>query len=121
MERFEEVRQREPRVRHSRQDYAHAVSSYEATPSVDTRFSDEDGLEPELPWVADLPEGDRRLFAVEMSRLMAEAAETDDFAEVDQALRDWRVTSLTYSDPELRQIFSQPRIANGDRVPRPVI
>ena len=28
MERFEEVRQREPRVRHSRQDYAPAVSSY---------------------------------------------------------------------------------------------
>ena len=58
-----------------------------------------DDAERELPWVADLPEGDRRLFAEEMAQLMAEAAQTDDFAEVDQALREWRVTSLTYSDP----------------------
>ena len=41
-------------------------------------------VERELPWVTDLPEHDRRLFADEMAQLMAEAAQTDDFAEVDQ-------------------------------------
>ena len=41
------------------------------------------------------------LFAEEMSQLLAKAAETDDLAPVEQALREWRVTSETYSDPEL--------------------
>ena len=73
------------------------------------------------PWVDVMPECDRRLFAEEMSQLMAEAAETDDLAPVEQALREWRVTAETYSDPELAQLLTGPRVANGGRVPRPVV
>jgi len=78
-------------------------------------------IEREWPWVDVLPECDRRLFAEEMSQLLAEAAETDDLAEVEQALREWRVTSETYSDPELARRFSQPLRAHGGRVPRPAV
>ena len=80
-----------------------------------------DDLESGLSWVAVLPECDRRLFAEEMSQLLAEAAETDDLAAVEQALREWRVTSEIYSDPELAKRFVGPRLANGERVPRPVV
>ena len=74
----------------------------------------------ELSWVAALPECDRRLFAEEMSRLMAEAAETDDLGPVEQALREWRVTAEIYLDPELAKRLTEPRSAHGERVPRPV-
>ena len=66
--------------------------------------------ERELSWVAVLPECDRRLFAEEMSRLMAEAAETDDLAPVEQALREWRVTAEIYLDPELAQRLTGPLV-----------
>ena len=75
----------------------------------------------ELSWVAVLPECDRRQFAEDMSRLLAEAAETDDFALVEQTLREWRVTSEVFSDPELAERLSKPLIANGDRVPIPIV
>ena len=94
------------------QDYAQAMSIGEGPPA---------DAECELSWVAVLPECDRRLFAEEMSQLLAEAAETDDLASVEQALREWRVTAETYSDPELAQRFSGPRLAHGERVPRPVV
>ena len=103
------------------QDYAQAVSIGEGPPSDDIGVGDEDSdAECQLSWVAVLPECDRRLFAEEMSQLLAEAAETDDLASVEQALREWRVTAETYSDPELAQRFSGPRLAHGERVPRPV-
>ena len=94
------------------QDYAQAMSIGEGPPA---------DAECELSWVAVLPECDRRLFAEEMSQLLAEAAETDDLASVEQALREWRVTAETYSDPELAQRLSGPRLAHGERVPRPVV
>lgn len=75
----------------------------------------------ELSWVAVLPECDRRQFAEDMSRLLAEAAETDDFALVEQTLREWRVTSEVFADPELAERLSKPLIANGDRVPIPIV
>ena len=75
----------------------------------------------ELSWIAVLPECDRRQFAEDMSRLLAEAAETDDFALVEQTLREWRVTSEVFSDPELAERFSKPLVANGDRVPIPIV
>ena len=104
------------------QDYAPAVSSSEDPLSVADGFSGaDDDLEREWPWVDVLPECDRRLFAEEMSQLMAEAAETDDLVPVEQALREWRVTAETYSDPELAQLLTGPRVANGGRVPRPVV
>ena len=78
-------------------------------------------VESELSWVAVMPECDRRLFAEEMSQLMAEAAETDDLALVEQALREWRVTAEIYMDPELAKRLTQPRSAYGERVPRPVV
>ena len=81
----------------------------------------DDDLEREWPWVDVLPKCDRRMFAEEMSQLMAEAAETDDLAPVEQALREWRVTSETYSDPELAEFFAGPRFAYGERVPNPVV
>lgn len=97
------------------------MSSREATPPVDDSLYDDSDIERELPWVEYLPEDDRRMFSEEMSQLMAEAAETDDLAPVQQALREWRVTSKTYSDPELARLFSQPMRADGEHVPRPVV
>ena len=109
-------------IRPPEQDYAPAVSSHEDPLSVADGFSGADGdVEREWPWADVLPECDRRLFAEEMSQLMAEAAETDDLAPVEQALREWRVTAETYSDPELARLLTGPRVANGGRVPRPVV
>ena len=110
------------RVRHQDQDYPPAVNSDGNPLSADVGLDGEDDdIERELAWVDALPECDRRLFAAEMSQLLAEAAVTDDLAEVKQALREWRVTSETYSDPELARLFTGPRTANGKRVPRPVV
>ena len=68
-------------IRPPEQDYAPAVSSHEDPLSVADGFGGADGdVEREWPWVDVLPECDRRLFAEEMSQLMAEAAETDDLA-----------------------------------------
>ena len=94
------------------QDYAQAMSIGEGPPA---------DAECELSWVAVLPECDRRLFAEEMSQLMAEAAETDDLGPVEQALREWRVTAEIYLDPELLKRLTGPRLAYGERVPRPVV
>ena len=94
------------------------MSSDWGPPLADGASSD-DGRQ--LSWVAVLPECDRRLFAEEMSRLMAEAAETDDLAPVEQALREWRVTAEIYSDPELAQRLTGPLVANGERVPAPIV
>ena len=108
-------------VRHAGQDYASAVSD-EAGPHSVACSSDEVGSDAvgELAWVAVLPESDRRLFAEEMSRLLAEAAETDDLALVEQALREWRVTAETFADPELAERLSKPLVADGALVPRPI-
>lgn len=109
-------------IRHWGQGYAPAVSGEERQPSAVDCFYDEDSEIPhELPWMADLPECDRRLFAEELSQLMAEAAETDDLAPVQQALREWRATAEVHADPELSQRLSGPIVANGPRVPRPVV
>ena len=98
------------------------MSSDEGPPSVDGSLDDADSaVGRELSWVAVLPERDRRLFAEELSRLMAEAAETDDLAPVEQALGEWRVTAETYSDPELAQRLTGPLVANGERVPAPIV
>ena len=98
------------------------MSSHEDPLSVSDGFSGADGdVEREWPWVDVLPERDRRLFAEEMSQLMAEAAETDDLAPVEQALREWRVTAEIYLDPELLKRLTGPRLAYGERVPRPVV
>lgn len=121
-ERVERFAAGTAQIRHSGQDYAPAVSGHEGPgPDDDSLDGADDDLEREWPWVDVLPECDRRLFAEEMSQLLAEAAETDDLAPVEQALREWRVTSLTYSDPELARLFTGPRTANGERVPRPVV
>ena len=102
-------------------DGALPADSEAARAAASEEHGQDDDLEREWPWVDVLPECDRRLFAEEMSQLLAEAAETDDLAPVEQALREWRVTSLTYSDPELARLFTGPRTANGGRVPRPVV
>ena len=107
-------------ARHAEQDYASAVSSREDSLSAADGFSGADcDAERELAWVDVMPERDRRLFAEEMSQLMAEAAETDDLAPVEQALHEWRVTAEIYLDPELARHLSGPLVANGPRVPRP--
>ena len=105
----------------SGQDYALPVSSDVGPRSVDSSSDEVDSDAPgELSWVDVMPESDRRLFAEEMSRLMAEAAETDDLALVEQALREWRVTAETFSDPELAERLSKPLVADGALVPRPI-
>jgi len=110
------------RVGPSGQGYARTVSGREGPCPDDDSFDGAgDDFEREWPWVDVLPECDRRLFAEEMSHLLAVATETDDFAEVELTLRAWRVTSETYSDPELARLFTGPRTANGERVPRPVV
>ena len=122
VERVEGLRRRHSRVLQSGEDYALAVSSGEGPPSVDGSLDDADSaVGREVSWVAVLPECDRRLFAEEMSQLMAEAAETDDLAPVEQALREWRVTAEIYSDPELAQRLTGPLVANGERVPAPIV
>jgi hypothetical protein len=109
-------------VRHAGQDYAPAVSGDAGLHSDDSHLDEVDGDAPgALSWVAVLPESDRRLFAEEMSRLMAKAAETDDLAPVEQALCEWQVTALTFSDPELAERLTGPLVANGDRVPVPPV
>ena len=109
-------------IRPPEQDYAPVVSSHEDPLSVADGFGGADGdVEREWPWVDVLPECDRRLFAEEMSQLMAEAAETDDLGPVEQALREWRVTAEIYLDPELLKRLTGPRLAYGERVPRPVV
>lgn len=121
-ERVERFAAGTAQIRHSGQDYAPAVSGQEGLrPDDDSLDGADDDLEREWPWVDVLPECDRRLFAEEMSQLLAEAAETDDLAPVEQALREWRVTSEIYSDPDLAQLLTGPRVANGGRVPRPVV
>ena len=117
-ERVEGLRHRHSRVLQSGEDCAHVVSSDEGPPLADGASSDGGR---QLSWVAVLPECDRRLFAEEMSRLMAEAAETDDLAPVEQALREWRVTAEIYSDPELAQRLTGPLVAHGERVPAPIV
>ena len=102
-------------------DGALSADSEAARVAASEEYRQDDDLEREWPWVDALPECDQRMFAEEMSQLFAEAAETDDLAPVEQALREWRVTSETYSDPELAQLFASPRTANGERVPRPVV
>ena len=106
-------------IRRSGQDYAPGVSRHEGPRPDDDSLDGADDLEREWPWVDALPECDRRMFAEEISQLMAEAAETDDLAPVEQALREWRVTSEIYLDPELARHLSGPLVANGPRVPRP--
>lgn len=109
-------------VRHAEQDCAPAVSSNEDSLPVADGLSGADGdVERELAWVDVMPECDRRLFAEEMSQLMAEAAETDDLGPVEQALHEWRVTAEIYLDPELVKRLTEPRTAHGGRVPRPVV
>ena len=109
-------------IQHSVRDYALAVSGREGSAPVDDGFGDDDrDAERQLLWVDVLPELDRRLFAEEISQLMAEAAETDDLAPVEQALREWRVTAEIYLDPELAKRLTEPRTAYGERVPRPVV
>ena len=104
--------------RHVEQD----LSSHEDPLSASNGFGSADGAAGRaLAWVDVMPERDRRLFAKEMSRLMAEAAKTDDLAPVERALREWRVTSEIYLDPELAKRLSGPRVANGPRVPRPTV
>ena len=121
-ERVERFAAGTAQIRHSGQDYAPTVSGHEGPcPDDDSLDGADDDVEREWPWVDVLPECDRMLFAEEMSQLLAKAAETDDLAPVEQALREWRVTSETYSDPELAQLFSKPLQAHGDHVPRPVI
>ena len=121
-ERIEGVAAGTAQIRPPEQDYAPAVSSHEDPLSVADGFGGADGdVEREWPWVDVLPECDRRLFAEEMSQLMAEAAETDDLGPVEQALREWRVTAEIYLDPELLKRLTGPRLAYGERVPRPVV
>ena len=71
--------------------------------------------------MAVMPQCDRRLFAEEMSRLLAGAAETDDFTLVQQVLREWRATADIHADPVLARRLSGPLVANGARVPKPVV
>ena len=121
-ERVEGLHCLHSRPAQSGQDYALAVSSDVDPRSVDSSSDEVDSDAPgELSWVDVMPECDRRLFAEEMSRLMAEAAETDDLGPVEQALHEWRVTAEIYLDPELAKRLTEPRSAHGERVPRPVV
>ena len=98
-----------------------AVSSREDSLSAADGVSSANGDgERELAWADAMPECDRGLFAEEMFQLMAEAAETDDLAPVEQALREWLVTAETYLDPDCGRWLTEPRSASGERVPRPV-
>ena len=121
-ERVDGLRRLHSRSGPSGRNYARAVSSdpvpHPTGGSLDEADSDVAG---ELSWVAVLPECDRRQFAEDMSRLLAEAAETDDFAFVEQVLHEWRVTAETFADPELAERLSKPLVANGDRVPIPIV
>ena len=120
-ERVESLRGPHSRSGPSGRNYARAVSSDPVPHPAGDRFDEADSDDAgELSWVAVLPECDRRQFAEDMSRLMAEAADTDDFALVEQALREWRVTAEVFADPELAERLTKPLVANGDRVPIPI-
>jgi len=73
---------------HPGQGYARIVSGREGPPPVEDGFDGADaGVERESAWLDVPPECDRRLFAEEMSQLLAEAAETDDFADCHRGAR----------------------------------
>ena len=78
-----------------------------------------DALGDVFAWVELLRPADRRVFADEFVRIVAASAEIDNFAPVDQLIREWKATAEVYADPSLARRLLRPISAGGEPVPVP--
>lgn len=72
-----------------------------------------------FPWIEFLPAKDRRTFVEEFSRVIAAAAELDNYAPLGQFIREWRATAEVHADPKLAQRLRRPLLAAGEPVGPP--
>jgi len=79
----------------------------------------EEGLSDAFAWLELLPQKDRRDFVEEFSRVVAAAAEIDDYTPLNQLVREWRSTAEVYADPKLLRQLRGPVQASGERVEHP--
>ena len=79
----------------------------------------EDALGEAFPWLEFLPARERRAFVDEFSRVIAAAADLDNYAPLGQLVREWRATAEVYADPKLARGLKRPLQAVGQRIERP--
>lgn len=70
-------------------------------------------------WIEFLPAGDRRLFVDEFARVVAGAAEIDNFEPLSQLVREWRATAEIHADPRLARRLRRAVAADGEPIPNP--
>jgi hypothetical protein len=74
-----------------------------------------------FPWLEFLPQSDRELFVDEFSRLIAAAAELDNYAGLSQLVAEWRATAEVQADPRLARRLRRPVHAEGGPVQAPAV
>lgn len=79
----------------------------------------QDALGEAFPWIEFLPVRDRRTFVDEFSRLMAAAADLDNYGPIGQFVREWRATAEVHADPKLARRLKRPVLAAGEPIARP--
>ena len=79
----------------------------------------QDSLGEAFPWIEFLPLKDRRIFVEEFSRVIAAAAELDNYAPLGQFVREWRATAEVHADPRLARRLRRPVEAAGNPIGRP--
>lgn len=79
----------------------------------------QDSLGEAFPWLEFLPVKDRRAFVDEFSRVVAAAAELDNYAPFGQFVREWRATAEVHADPKLARRLKRPVQAAGEPIARP--
>lgn len=60
-------------------------------------------LTDQLPWVAFLPQADRRLFVTEITDTLRACASIGRFTALAVLIEDWKSTAVVWSDPELAE------------------
>jgi hypothetical protein len=65
----------------------------------------------EHPWAAFLPTHDRQVFKAQLAQALA--ASTQDSAEVQQLLREWRASAEIHADPELAAALQRPIVVGA--------
>ncbi|MGB4779683.1 hypothetical protein [Microbacterium sp.] len=83
-----------------------ALSAVVRDAALAERFSAE--LVSTLPWVAFLPEDDRRAFAAEAAETLRACASIGRYTAFATLIEDWRNTAEIWSDPELARSLSTP-------------
>lgn len=83
-----------------------ALSAVVRDTALAERFSVE--LVSALPWVAFLPDNDRRAFVTEAADTLRACASIGRYTAFATLIEDWRNTAEIWSDPELARSFSTP-------------